>query len=80
MNLSSDQIIFSTTKPSCIEIEIQVQILAVNKKYFSLMLMCYHLWVPINTVQGWSDKYLAYKRKKQKFWKSGDLFLNIVSF
>ena len=30
-------------------------------------------------VREWSDNYLAYKIKR-KFWKCGDLFLNIVSF
>ena len=33
----------------------------------------------IGDVRGRFDKYLAYKRKR-KLWKSGDLFLNIVSF
>jgi len=31
-------------------------------------------------IRGWSDKYLAYKKKNENFWKCGDLFFNVVFF
>jgi len=32
----------------------------------------------IRDLRGWSDEYLGSK-KKRKFWKNGDVFLNIIS-